>query len=384
MTVSQNEVPMRTNSGGRAGLRRWIITSALAAAGLSFAKPAAAQVSVSVFGDVDYQATKDNGSPTNPAGTTNAFSAPRLELFLTSTQGKLAFLAETMFEVGDANEFGIDMERIEIGYLFSDKFRLRVGRFHTAIGYYNDAYHHGRYFQMTVDRPTMVRFEDEGGLIPAHSVGIHGDGRLPLGEAGNLRYDAEVTNGRGSNPAMVDNLTDPNNGKMFNLRLRFEPASMDGLVIGGSATYDVIAAEQDATGTLPLLSIREVILGGHIAYLENRIHVIGEYLFIQHHNDATSWTGNTQSAFLELGYDTGIFGPYVRGEIARFPGDTATNDPFFAQNALFLTRGSSKTGVVGVRSLVSDYLALKLEGEFVSRDEGGSIRSVAAQCAFAF
>ena len=111
--------------------------------------------------------------------TTNAFSAPRLELFLTSTQGKLAFLAETMFEVGDANEFGIDMERIEIGYLFSDKFRLRVGRFHTAIGYYNDAYHHGRYFQMTVDRPTMVRFEDEGGLIPAHSVGLHGDGRLP-------------------------------------------------------------------------------------------------------------------------------------------------------------------------------------------------------------
>ena len=91
----------------------------------------------------------------------------------------------------------------------------------------------------------------------------------------------------------------------------------------------------------------------YIAYLENRIHVIGEYLFIQHHNDSTSWTGNTQSAFLELGYDTGIFGPYVRGEIARFPGDTATNDPFFAQNALFLTRGSSKSGVVGVRSFVS-------------------------------
>jgi len=377
---------MRTNSGGRAGLHRWLTTSALAAAGLLFAKPATAQVSVSVFGDVDYQAMKDNGSPTSPAGTTNAFSAPRLELFLTSTQGKLAFLAETMFEVGDFNEFGIDMERIEIGYLFSDKFRLRVGRFHTAIGYYNDAYHHGRYFQMTVDRPTMVRFEDEGGLIPAHSVGVHGDGRLPIGSAGNIRYDAEVTNGRGSDPGMVDNLTDPNNGKMFNLRLRLEPAAIDGLVIGGSATYDVIsAASQDMMGLpLPLVSIREVILGGHIAYLENRIHVIGEYLFIQHRNDVASWTGNTQAAFLELGYDAGIIGPYVRGELAHFPADTAANDPFFAQNALFLSRGSSKSGVVGVRSLVSDYLALKLEGEFVSRDEGGSIRTVAAQCAFAF
>src|SRR5215471_12319708 len=127
---------MRTNSGGHAGLRRWITTSVLAAAGLLLSKPAAAQVSLSVFGDVDYQAAHDNGNAANPAGTTNAFSAPRLELFLTSTQGKLAFLAETMFEVGDFNEFGIDMERIEIGYLFSDKFRLRAGRFHTAIGYY--------------------------------------------------------------------------------------------------------------------------------------------------------------------------------------------------------------------------------------------------------
>ena len=49
-----------------------------------------------------------------------------------------------------------------------------------------------------------------------------------------------------------------------------------------------------------------------------------------------------------------------------------------------MTRGSSKSGVVGVRSLLSDYLALKLEGEYVSRDDGGTIRSVAAQCAFAF
>jgi Gram-negative porin len=375
---------MRTNSGGRASLRRWITTSALAAAGLLFAKPAAAQVSVSVFGDVDYEAKRDNGNATNPAATTNAFSAPRIELFLTSTQGKLAFLAETMFEVGDGNTFGVDVERIEVGYLFSDKFRLRVGRFHTAIGYYNDAYHHGRYFQMTVDRPTMVRFEDEGGLIPAHSVGIHADGRLPVGAGGNIRYDAEITNGRGSTPGMVDNLEDPNNGKMYNLRLRFEPAAIDGLVIGGSAAYDVIPASVDGSGAPPLASIRELIFGGHIAYLENRTHVIGEYLFIQHHNDSASWTGVTQSAFLELGYDAGIIGPYVRGELAHFPADTAANDPFFANNALFLSRGSSKSGVVGVRSLLSDFLALKLEGEYVHRDDGGSIRSVAAQCAFAF
>jgi hypothetical protein len=377
---------MRTNTGGNGRLRAWMAASVLAVASFFIAKPAAAQVSFSVFGDVDYQATHDNGSAaTNvPAGTTNAFSAPRLELFLTSTQGKLAFLAETMFEVGEGNEFGIDMERIEIGYLFSDKFRLRVGRFHSAIGYYNDAYHHGRYFQMTVDRPTMVRFEDEGGLIPAHSVGLHGDGRLPLGGAGNLRYDAEVTNGRGSTPGMVANLDDPNNGKMYNLRLRFEPTAIDGLVIGGSATYDVITASADGSGLAPFVSIREMIFGGHLAYLENKIHIIGEYLFIQHHNASADWTGNTQAAFLELGWDAGIIAPYVRAEWAHFPADTGTNDPFFANNALFLIRGSSESGVAGIKSQLSDYLAVKLEGEYVHRESGGSIRTIAAQCAFAF
>ncbi len=36
--------------------------SVLAAAGFFIAKPAAAQVSFSVFGDIDYQATRDNGT----------------------------------------------------------------------------------------------------------------------------------------------------------------------------------------------------------------------------------------------------------------------------------------------------------------------------------
>jgi len=368
--------------GWNARRRVWLGVMASVALGVFVpARPAAAQVALNVFGDIDYQATHDNGSPAAgiAAGTTNSFSAPRFELFLTSTQGKLAFLAETMFEVGGANEFGIDMERIEVGYLFSDQFRLRLGRFHTAIGYFNDAYHHGRYFQLTVDRPVMVRFEDEGGLIPAHSVGIHVDGRFALGGAGHLRYDGEVSNGRGSVPDEVTNLDDPNNGKMYNLRVRLEPSAIDGLIIGGSATYDRISAMQAAP---PPASIRELIFGAHVAYVENRLHFIGEYLYISHENAGS--TGVTHGAFVELGYDIGIITPYLRGEWIKFPANTATNDPFFAQNLLFLTRGSSKSGVAGFKVTVSDYLVLKLEGEYVSRDSGGSIKSGAAQCAFAF
>ena len=361
---------------GSSSARARLWQGSLLAASVLLARPASAQVALNVFGDIDYQATRDASDPaTGAPRTSNAFSSPRVELFLTSTQGKLAFLAETMFEVGEGNQFGIDMERIEVGYLFSDLFRLRVGRFHTAIGYYNDAYHHGRYFQMTVDRPTMVRFEDEGGLIPAHSVGVHADGRFALGGAGSLRYDAEVTNGRGSIPDEVTNLDDPNNGKMYNLRLRVEPTLLDGLILGGSATFDRISP-------LAAASIRELIFGAHVVYLENSLHIIGEYLNISH--ETGGWTGVTQAAFLELGREFGRFLPYLRGEWVKFPADNLTNDPFFAQNVLFLTRGSSKSGIVGLRVTMSDYLAVKLEGEYVDRDSGNSIKTVAAQCAFAF
>jgi len=42
---------------------------------------------------------------------------------------------------------------------------MAAGRFHTAIGYYNDAYHHGYYFVLPTERPTAVRVEDAVGSL---------------------------------------------------------------------------------------------------------------------------------------------------------------------------------------------------------------------------
>ena len=347
---------------------------ALAAAltvGLAVPEGHAAELTFNTYGDINYGVVRQGS-------TSNGFSAPRLELFTSATQDKLAFLAETMFEVGDDNSFGVDMERIEVAYLFADWFRLRAGRVHTAIGYYNDAYHHGRYFQTTVDRPAMVRFEDEGGLIPAHSVGLQADGRFHLGGAGALRYDFSIANGRGRTPGEVTNLVDPNNGKMFNLRLRFEPRFLEGLIVGVNALVDSISASDQAA--IPTITfVREIILGGHIVYLENNVHIIGEYLRVSHR--ANGETGVTNAFFLELGYTFNRVTPYLRGERVSFP---ATLDPFYAQNVFALSRGSFTSGLAGVRFTASDYLALKLEAELVHPEIGTDIKMVVAQCAFAF
>jgi hypothetical protein len=338
----------------------------------SLGSTASAQVNLGVYGDVDYV----YDSSQEP---TQSFEAPRLEFFPTATQDRLFFLAEALFEVGDDNEFGVDVERIEVAYLFSDYFRLRVGRFHTAIGYYNDAYHHGHYFQIAVDRPEMVRFEDEGGLIPAHSVGIHADGRLPLGPVGSLRYDVEVANGRGHTPEEVTNLFDANNQKAVNLRLRLEPGFPDGLILGGNIYYDVINATLPA---MPLATerIEELILGVHTAYLENYVHFIAEYLQIVHRTGNIQ--GVTHAAYGELAYTFNIVTPYVRGQRVLFPPDL---DAFYAQNIL-AQRGSFISGVAGLRFTVSDFLAVKVEVGITRLDDANKadIRAGAVQCAFAF
>lgn len=339
-----------------------------------FPLAAHAQLGINIYGDIGYEVDHT----TNPVLNTNSFSAPRLELFLQEQQGRLAFLAETMFEVGATNEFGIDMERIEVAYLFSDYLRLRFGRFHTAIGYYNDAYHHGRYFQTTVDRPEMVRFEDEGGLIPAHSVGLHADGRFALGTLGTLRYDADVANGRGSSPDEVTNLADANQAKAYNLRLRIEPAFLDGLIVGGNVYLDRINALVAAPPGVE--RIDELMLGAHVVYLERNIHFIAEYLHVSHKVSATGYSGTTQAGFVEIGYAIDRLTPYARFQRVSVPD---VLDAFYAQNVL-ATQGSLYATVAGIRFGVSDYLALKLEGGYINRDSGSNTTTGAVQCAYAF
>ncbi len=331
-----------------------------------------AEVGLNVYGDLDYS-VQERGV------VSNSFSAPRIELFPTASENKLSFLAEIMFEVGDDNEFGVDIERVQVSYLFSDWLRVSAGRFHTAIGYYNDVYHHGRYFQMTVDRPYMVRFEDEGGLIPAHSVGLHADGRFQLGLAGALRYDVDLSNGAGLTPEVVTNLNDPNNAKLVNLRLRFEPAFLDGLLVGGNVLYDGITAAATAYPPGPATWVREIMLGAHVAYFEHNVHLIAEYLWVSHRFDGI--TAATNALFVELGYEFGRFTPYVRGEKVWFP---AAIDPFYANNATYLAYGSLTSGILGLRVLASEHIALKVEGEYDQVTVGDPLKMASVQCAYAF
>jgi len=343
--------------------RPWFHWTLLAAALLVLAPASSrAEIPLSLYGDIDYKYTKDQTGA-------SSFSVPRVELFYSGNYDRLSYLAEVMFEAAN-NAYTFDIERVQLTYTFADWARISAGRFHTSIGYYNDAFHHGYYFVLTTERPTAVDFEDSNGLIPAHLVGLQADGRIRLGDNLAIRYDAEVGNGRG-NPGEVTLQFARHLEPAMNFRLRFEPGgALDGLLIGGNIYHDQIPT---LAGSI-VYPMRELILGAHAAYFENNIHFVAEYMWIQHQEfDGGTNTYKTNAFFAELGYTLkDAWTPYVRYENTKFG---STPDPFFtaeavvdsggnaAPNDLGPDRGSYQRGTIGVRYIFNEHVALKVEGQ---------------------
>jgi hypothetical protein len=351
--------------------------SAIAVAlGVGASSPAHAEPEISLYGDVD-GVVRTTGTRT---GTEDGFSAAKLELFTTKTADRWAFLAEVMFEAGEENSFDLDVERVEVGYLYSDWLRVRVGRFHTAIGYYNDAFHHGAYFMLPVGRPTMVEFEDGGGLIPAHSIGAHLDGRFEAGDD-HIHYDLELANGRGADPLTVQNQHDVNRPKAINLRLRYEPSgTLDGLVVGGNLYFDSVpAVEAEAGAAPPVGAMHEWIAGAHAAYFEHEIHFVTEAMMIQHTEQATGTHHRTYAVFAEAGHAFDAITPYARYEWTRFPDE---GDPYFGKSS----NDGYQAASFGVKHSTTDHIALKAQaGVTFSRAPGADpLFTLTGQVAFAF
>ena len=340
------------------------------------------EIPLAIYGDIDAIYKNDNVN-------TESFSSPRIELFYSNNWDKLSFLSEIMFEAGEDNTYVLDVERVQLAYVFAEWLRVAAGRFHTAMGYYNDAYHHGYYFVLPAERPTAVDFEDAGGLIPAHSVGVHFDGHIRLNPNAVFRYDTDIANGRGA-PGEVTIAFARKQMKALNLRLRLElGTTLDDVVLGGNLYTDEIPANtgDPITGAdrIPF-AMREIIAGAHMAYLGRQVHLVSEYSWIQHsEKDGGQNSYSTQYLFGELGYTlAGEWTPYARYEYTHFGSNP---DPFYAFNAA--ARGSYHRGTIGLNYLASEHLVFKLE--FSLQHFGDAIAAGArdvytttSQCAYAF
>ncbi|PYU45964.1 MAG: hypothetical protein DMG53_13155 [Acidobacteria bacterium] len=306
----------------------------------------------------------------NLKGDTSSFSLGQVDLFVTSdVSEKLKFLSEIVFEAGRDNLFGVDVERLLLTYSFGDFLNVGVGRFHSAIGYYNTAYHHSTWLQTTTGRPFLFQFEDQGGILPIHNVGATASGRIPSGALG-LHYVAEVGNGRSSRSPLnepVQNVLDENNRKSVNFAVFARPDAVRGLQAGFSIYRDLLAPQNSPR-------VGETILAAHAVYVGLSFEWLNETLLLRHAPQGTSRVFNTPGFYTQVSRRFGSYRPYVRYQYVN----ASQSEPVFPD--VGLRHGPS----VGLRYDLSEFVALKLQYDYTARGRDQAIHALALQAGFTF
>ncbi len=303
-------------------------------------------------------------------GAATSFTLGQLNLFITSEMSeKFKFLSEIVFEAGQDNAFGAEVERLLLQYSRNDYFNFAVGRYHTAIGYYNTAYHHSTWMQTAIGRPFLFEFEDRGGILPIHNVGVSLSGRIPSGSLG-LHYLAEVGNGRASRSPLnepVQNVVDENNRKAVNVAFFARPESLRGLQAGFSVYRDRFTP----AGSAP---ITQTILAAHAVYVRPGFEWLNEALVIRHAPEGSPRVFHTPAFYTQISRRFGSYRPYLRYEYLN----AAQGEPVFGE--VGLRHGPS----AGLRYDFTESLAFKLQYDHTELRRKPAVNALTTQFAFTF
>ena len=167
------------------------------------------------------------------------FVLGEVDLFATARiSPKLTALVEVVLETDDqlfVADVPVNVERLLLQYRDNDYFNLDMGAYRTAIGFYNTTLR-GSWLQTSLTRPMLFTFEDEGGFLPLHNVGLSANGKVPSGELG-LHYVVEVGSSRNYAQPGRTGFDLEQNGAV-NLALYARPRAIPGLQVGFSSYHD--------------------------------------------------------------------------------------------------------------------------------------------------
>lgn len=324
------------------------------------------------FGDVTFtNSTKTN----NDQG---AFAIGGLDLYVSQPiDDRMNVFVELIVEADDTGNFGVDLERIQLGYLVNDALTLKAGRFHNIIGYWNTAFHHGTQLQTSIERPDFLEFEDEGGILPSHLVGLWASGRYKTAPL-SLTYGVMVGNGsKVQDGALKPNNTSDNSGnKAVSFRLTAEPEGIPGLMFGASGSYALVSG---FTGSSEIMRVKQNIAALDMTYFERPFEFLAEYYLIRDKDDFSGSKKFSSNAFyIQGGYVIkDRFIPYARYEKVSLDDK---GDPYF--NAMGTTK-ESKRAIAGLRYNLNVSSAVKAEVRFINNGTE-KFEEYAAQWSVAF
>lgn len=307
----------------------------------------------------------DVGGGYSSNGHPKGFGVGSIDFYITpKLGGQVRSLAELLFEYDRLGGLGTDLERMQIGYAFSDQATVWLGRFHTPYGYWHNAYHHGQQIQPSLLRARFIDFEDKGGILPAHTTGLWGNGSIATA-GGKFTYDIYAGNtprivnnnniGGGNLEPNVAGFTNPSLTAGGKLGYIFNTGLLEGLNVG---VHGLRSQVNITTNAIPSTQVEMSMAGGYLYYNNYDWEVIGElYGFMNHDKITGTGAHNSWAGFVHVGRSFDRWTPYGRLEKAEL----SKTDPYF--NSLAYGYSYSREAL-GMRYDVNPQTALKMEFDY--------------------
>lgn len=339
----------------------------------SASKPQA-DAGLPLHGFMDVGTASSSGNP--PAYDKQGYRLGTFNIYLTPQLGdRVKGLVELAFEYDSDGGLGTDLERLQLGYVVNDSLTLWGGRFHTPYGYWNTAFHHGAQIQTSITRPRLIAFEDQGGILPSHTVGAWATGKFDTA-MGRISYDLFTGNSDSMREGTLDYNASgfDNSSPAYGFNLGFKPRAVPGLTVGLHGVNEAINS-YDATGLIGQNTLQ--VLGGYAYYESDQWEVIGEYYAFNNTDKlGTAGTNRSTAGFVQGGYQ---FADRLTAFARYEKADLNLNDPYFSlmNQATAGTRFGSayRQSTVGLRYDLDPRSALKLQLEEIA-DDGNAGRTV--------
>ena len=325
----------------------WVV-AALGAFGLPPVTVAAQEaVRARGFAGVGFSASTTDGEPAQ-------FFLGQLDNYVTGElSDRVDFLTEAVIEYDD--DWVLDLERIWMRYSLTPSLSVSAGKFHTPIGYWNRAFHHGALLQTSVDRPLLFAFEDEGGPLPIHTLGVLISGSQ-IGSA-EVGFEFMVGNGIGSSP-----MSDDNRAKSISGRVSARPS--DRLSMGIFAYRDRISAgtTRPTTAAATIAEVAQTLLGADAQIRLGQLDVLSEFVFA---TNTTTLSHRSWGYYVLASVNANDrLTPYLKVDELRF----AAADPYF-------DAPSTRVFAAGARFSLGLLAALKAEVLHMPRGDGAESRT---------
>lgn len=297
------------------------------------------------FSDFEYTAS-DNPGPLS------GFQLGQFVLHFVSPLSKKVTYYGEVSATPRTNQFSFEVERSFVRYDYNDAFKVSFGRYHTPIGFWNTAYHHGLWLQTTVRRPAQVEFG--GVFVPVHFVGLLAEGRVPSGPIG-LGYAAGVGNGRSEILSRGGDAGDPNTNRAWLAQVLARPVQPDGLEIGGSVYRDRLSV-----GAGP--AIDEWIVSGHAAWTRGAPELLTEFIAVRHEDEPTGTEYDSRAFYVQAAYrlpgKAHPVKPYARYEKL----DVAASEPVFTFPDLQVVTAGVRLDLVELAAFKAEYRNEQADG----------------------